>query len=210
MDHVVCRNERGKERKFTMQVWNLMKTPGFDGDTRKGWTVIGRPSANGASPTKAGAALVSPQPTFTPKEIAEKQEAEAIAEVQREAALISGEPVVDAAAPVATEATAPAPEAPAAAAEPPAPVESAPATEPVVEVQAEAPAAEVKKDNLGAINGTGDKVVGILNGAGIYTYAQLAAAKTTDINAALEAGGMGPKKAMVPAWKMKAAELAKA
>lgn len=200
MDHVVCRNERGKERKFTMQVWNLMKTPGFEGDTRKGWTVIGRPGANGASPTKAGAAPVSPQPTFTPKEIAEKQEAEAIAEVQREASLISGEPVVDAAAPVATEAPsapAPAPEAPVAAAEPPAPVEAA-------------TAAEVKKDNLGAINGTGEKVVGILNGAGIFTYAQLAAAKTTDINAALEAGGMGPKKAMVPAWKMKAAELAKA
>lgn len=203
MDHVKVRNVKGKERLFSLQVWNLMRTPKETGDTRKGWTVIER--VNGAAPTPAPGAKAQPggpQPTFQPEELKAKEEAAFKAEAERATGMISGEATAPAPEPVAAEAAAPAAEAPKAD-----PAETA---TPAPENEAAPAAPPAKKDNLAQIQGTGEKVVAILNGIGIHTFAQLAGASIGAVNKALDEGGMGPKKAMVPTWKMKAAELAKA
>lgn len=202
MDHVVARNEKGKERKFSLQVWNLMASAGAKGDTRKGWTLIQR--VNGEPVVPVPTQAPEKGPTFIPEEIAKAETEKVVAEERRATEMISGEPQPDKPAeadPAPKEAVVAAP-----AAETP-PVAPKPAPEP----PKAAPVAngQVKTDDFTKINGTGEKVDALLKAAGILTYKQLADAQPTEIGKVLDAGGLGPKRAMVPAWKMKAAELAK-
>lgn len=117
--------------------------------------------------------------TFIPDEIREAQAKVAEQEREVETSMISGSPV-------------------------------GPLASPVPETAAPVAAAAVGAgDNLATIEGIGPKVAGILNAAGIGTFKDLASAPLTTINKALDEAGMGPKKALTPSWKTKAAELAK-
>jgi small subunit ribosomal protein S16 len=93
------------------------------------------------------------------------------------------EPVAEEAAPVVEEAPAEEP-----VAEEAAPVaEEAPAEEPVAEEAA--PAEEASGDDLKKIEGVGPKIEGLLNDAGIKTYADLAAADVDRLKEILAAAG---------------------
>jgi predicted flap endonuclease-1-like 5' DNA nuclease len=109
-------------------------------------------------------------------------------------------------APAPTEAT-PAPEAP---------PEPAPAPDPTPEPEVtsepdpvpEAPAEPVEVQHSTELSGLDEsltpKVAQVLAAAGISTFAQLNAATLPTINKALDAAGLGAKKAQAPGWKSKA------
>jgi predicted flap endonuclease-1-like 5' DNA nuclease len=68
-----------------------------------------------------------------------------------------------------------------------------PAAAPVVEAKPAAPAAPVvpvAADNLEIIEGIGPKIAGVLNSAGIKTFAQLAATDVTKLQGILTAAGL--------------------
>ena len=185
------RHENGQEKPISLMSWNLLANKTERGTTRKGWTKI-------AGPTKSDVKAevpTGPSVAFIPPEVTEEQHR---ARLAHETAMISGE--AQAAEPVA----------PAKPAEGPAPVSDPSAEAPAEAVVNDPPVTEppVKRDPLHTMPSMTARVAEVLNGIGINTYADLAKAETSVINKALETSGLAPKRAQVPGWKMKAAELA--
>lgn len=184
----------GARKPVSERAWKLMANSVEQGDTRKGYRLISPGAASKPATKPSG---LPKTPSFIPPEVEEAAKKKALADAKAEATMISGAKVEDApeqatAAEVVNEATAPAEDLAPATAETPAPAPGAAA------------------DNLAAIEGITKKVVEVLAGIGVSTYAQLAKAAAPTINQALDAAGLGPKKAQVPSWKQKAATLAKA
>lgn len=194
MQNVIIRNKAGLEKTITQRAWDLMASKLEPGDTRKGWTRVGRAEAK---PIK-GASPMGPRASYLPEEIREEQ-ARKLAEAEKKAltGMIAGAQ----------------PEAPAAeAAAPVAPVEQAQAAEqapaaPVAEAEkTPQPPAEPKQDDIAAIPGIGPKAAEALAGIGIVSFAALASAEPTAIMKALDGVGLAAKKAQVPNWKQEAAK----
>lgn len=216
MPHLIIEDEKGNQKTVSEQAWKLMRSALGKDDVRKGFRLVGPVSEKGS--TAARPTLAPNRPAFVPDMILER--AKAVAEENRvlESELISAEPrpasPVPPSAPVAEVAPVASP-----VAEVPAPVlegvkqvmqEAASevfGNEPTTATETEVP--DPKADPLHAIETLGVKVAEILASIGITTYAQLANADIGAINTALDAGKMGPKKALVPSWKMKAKALAK-
>lgn len=180
----------GARKPVSERTWKLMANSVEQGDTRKGYRLISPGAASKPATKPSG---LPKTPSFIPPEVEEAAKKKALADAKAEATMISGAKV-DAATVTAEEAPA-AGEAQAS--------DDAPSSE-------EAPAATVttgKSDNLAAIEGITKKVVEVLAGIGITTYAELAKAPAPTINQALDAAGLAPKKAQVPNWKQKAATL---
>ena len=188
MQNVIIRNKAGLEKTITQRAWDLMASKLEPGDTRKGWTRVGRAEAK---PIK-GASPMGPRASYLPEEIREEQ-ARNLAEAEKKAltGMIAGAQ----------------PEAPAAeAAAPEAPAEQAPAA-PVAEPEkTPQPPAEPKQDDIAAIPGIGPKAAEALAGIGIVSFAALASAESTAIMKALDGVGLAAKKAQVPNWKQEAAK----
>jgi predicted flap endonuclease-1-like 5' DNA nuclease len=198
MRKVIVRNEKGAQKPLAETVWKLMASSKEQGDTRKGWTLVGY-EGEAKAPTKlaASAGAKAAQPfVVVPPELLEHEHKKETATIS---GMISGELPEGAApeAPVEKEAAvvAEAPAKPAQAPEKPAPAP----------VKAEATA---KGDNLASIPNLGPKAAEALAAAGITTFAALAKAPANEVNKALDAAGMGAKRAQVPSWKTKAADLA--
>lgn len=190
-EFVIVRNEKGQEKRLSATTWKLMGNAQSSGNTRKGWTLVeGKRWKAPVSPTKAK----DPVATFIPPEIQEAENAKHKAEQGLAAKMISAEPAPKA-EPVASEEEAK-------------PVVADAAAEEAPEAEVPEPAPVVGGDKLTAIDGITEKVEGILKGAGITTYKQLAGAPITIINKALDEAGLSPKKALAPTWKTKAKELA--
>jgi len=191
MQNVIIRNKAGLEKTITQRAWDLMASKLEPGDTRKGWTRVGRAEAK---PIK-GASPMGPRASYLPEEIREEQ-ARNLAEAEKKAltGMIAGAQ----------------PEAP--AAEAVAPVEQAQAAEqapaaPVAEAEkTPQPPAEPKQDDIAAIPGIGPKAAEALAGIGIVSFAALASAESTAIMKALDGVGLAAKKAQVPNWKQEAAK----
>lgn len=177
----------GARKNISERTWQLMANSAEQGDTRKGYRLL---SAAAAAKPAAKPAGIPKTPSFIPPEVEEAAKKKALAEVKAESEMISGAKVeeVPIQAPAAEEVN----EAP------------APAEEPAVTTDS---TAKMNADNLAAIEGITKKVVEVLAGIGITTYAELAKAAAPTINQALDAAGLGPKKAQVPSWKQKAATL---
>lgn len=178
----------GAEKRVSAKTWDLMRNSKEQGDTRKGYRLVSR-----SSPTTPGVVVKGDQPTFVPPEILEAEKKAHAAQEATHAAMVSG---------VKTDAAENAPVAV---------VEAAPMPEPIVEAEAApapqeaAPAAPATTgQDLTKVEGIGPKVAELLNGIGITTYEALAKAPITQINTALDAAGLSPKKAQVPSWKTKA------
>lgn len=177
----------GARKTVSERTWQLMANSAEQGDTRKGYRLLS-PGAVAKPATKP--AGLPKTPSFIPPEVEEAAKKKALAEVKAEAEMISGAKVEEA------HEAAPAAEA---VHEAPAPVEEAAVTTDTT--------ANTNADNLTAIEGITKKVAEVLAGIGVSTYAQLAKAAAPTINQALDAAGLGPKKAQVPNWKQKAATL---
>lgn len=196
MRKVVVRNERGAQKELSEATWNLMKSSKEQGNTRKGWTLVGEKGEvkAPAAARSAGAQAKKEHPfVVVPPEIAEAAKK---AEDEKLGGMIAGTKPQE-----ATPASAPAAAQEDAGAEGEAP---APTAAPPAAQTNEQP----KADNLAALPQLGPKAQEALNAAGIYTYAQLAATPANKLNAVLEGAGMGPKKAQVPGWIGKAKDLA--
>lgn len=192
----------GRPREVTPYAWDLMRTKDEHGEVRKGYKLVGPAPEKGLA--KPAPVIKSTQPTFIPDEIQEAERARVKREADEAATMISGS------APAKEEA--PAPE----------PVKEAPsAPEPVTLVQDSVPAAAPAPaptpasvarttDDLTKINGITAKVVEVLAAVGVRTFADLAAKAPNEINQALVKAQLAPKSAMVPNWKNKAGEFAKA
>lgn len=187
MSKVTIENARGVRKEISEQSWKLMSSKSESGDTRKGWTLVrNAPDKTKASaaPKVAKSAGAKEHPFgYLPPELQEEQAKKA---AQLEASMTSGEPGAGAAADAGSEQG------------------NAPGSE-----KSDAASGTSQGDNLGLINGIGPKVVEALAAVGIKTYSDLAKANAADISKALDAANMAPKKAQIPSWKMKAAELAK-
>jgi predicted flap endonuclease-1-like 5' DNA nuclease len=207
MGQVIIENEKGVQKTVSQQSWRLMRSAGQkDDNVRKGYRLVG-PAGSKKDPKPSPTQPTAPSVPFHPESVLLAAKAAMEENRAKESAMISAEPQKQ---PVASPAP-PKPEL----VEPIAPVVEIPAP---VEVPPPAPVATpapttveapVKSDPLETIEGVGAKAAEILRSIGINTYAQLAAAQTADINIALDKGGFGPKKALVPKWKMKAKELSK-
>lgn len=179
----------GARKTISERTWQLMANSAEQGDTRKGYRLL---SAAAASKPAAKPAGIPKTPSFIPPEVEEAAKKKALAEVKAEAEMISGAKVDE--EPI---------QAPAAET-----VNEVPAAEQVEEAAVTTDStAKMNADNLAAIEGITKKVVEVLAGIGITTYAELAKAAAPTINQALDAAGLGPKKAQVPGWKQKAATL---
>jgi len=199
MQNVIIRNKGGLEKTITQRAWDLMASKLEPGDTRKGWTKVGASAAKAIK----GAAPMGPRASYLPAEIREEQ-AEVAAEAEKVAlaGMIAG-------AKAEAPAPAPAPQAePQKGPEEAAKAPAAPAAEPEKPAATEEQAT-AKKDAIAAMPGVGEKAAEALAAAGITTYAELAKAEPTAIMKALDAVGLGAKKAQVPQWKQNAAKLAK-
>lgn len=184
MSKVTIENARGVRKEISEQSWKLMSSKSESGDTRKGWTLVRNAGKKAEAPKVAKSAGAKEHPFgYLPPELQEEQAKKA---AQLEASMTSGEPGAGAAADAGSEQG------------------NAPGSE-----KSDAAAGTSQGDNLGLINGIGPKVVEALAAVGIKTYSDLAKANAADISKALDAANMAPKKAQIPSWKMKAAELAK-
>ncbi len=221
MGQVIIENEKGVQKTVSAQSWRLMRSAGQkDDNVRKGYRLIG-PAGSKKDPKPSPTQPTAPSVPFHPESVLLAAKAAMEENRVKESAMISAEPQK----PVAPPAQ---PEQPVTGDEPVV-TETAPIAEtvselPVTEITipvtestipetiSEVPVTiseHVKSDPLETIEGVGVKAAEILRSIGINTYAQLAAAQTSDINIALDKGGFGPKKAMVPKWKMKAKDLSK-
>lgn len=180
-DFVIVRNSEGKERRWSRNTYRLLPKR-----LKAEWQIVGEAKGPGAPTQNAGGHKIA---TFLPPELEEAQRGKVEAERATESAMISG---------VASEPPKeqmPAPLASAAHAK---------AAEPVNK-KSEKPA---KADDLSALPNMGAKCAEALAAAGIDSFAKLIETPTPDINRVLEAANFLPKKAQVPGWKLKAAELA--
>ncbi len=181
----------GQRKTISARTWELMANSRDRGDTRKGYRLIK------GGDTKAVAAKVAAVKTKTPTMIppAIQAAADAALEAERaaEAAMMSGSKGEA----VAVEAAS----APVAVDEPPAGAEATPAPAPPA---APAEVAGLPTELSGLDESLTTKVAQVLAAAGISTFAQLNAATLPTINKALDAAGLGAKKAQAPGWKSKA------
>lgn len=199
-------NAKGQQREVTERIWDLMKSAKERGNVRKGWTFVKSMTAGEAKASaKAGAVKVAGPagPTFIPKEIEEAAKIKAAEASAIAGATVTKEDVLkDEGFSVQSEPAAtpePAQEAP------PVPVAQAqPAQAPDVVAQGEPAHAP---DDMSKVPHTSVKSIEALRSIGITTYAQLADASVASIEKALEAAGLGAKKAVVPKWKEAANEL---
>lgn len=182
--YVTIRNAKGQTRTITARAWNLMKNAkDGEGNTRKGWTKID--AGQKPVPIVTGQRPKGALP-FVPPEIEEAQRQSAIAETERVSAMISGNPTKPSngsAKPIAQ------------------------AKAETAEVSAEDAGADDKSRAFKGIPGLTAKAEKALGTIGITTFVQLAEANPAEVNKALDAVGLGPKKAQVPNWKMKAKQL---
>lgn len=213
MGQVIIENEKGVQKTVSQQSWRLMRSAGQkDDNVRKGYRLVG-PAGSKKDPKPSPTQPTAPSVPFHPESVLLAAKAAAEENRVKESAMISAEPQKQ---PVASPAQ---PEQPVTG-DAPVVTETAPVAETVSAAPVEVPApvatpaptaaeAPVKSDPLETLEGMGVKAAEILRSIGINTYAQLAAAQTSEINIALDKGGFGPKKAMVPKWKMKAKDLSK-
>lgn len=188
-DFVIVRNAEGKEQRWSRNTYRLLPKR-----MKAEWQIVGEAKGPGAPAQSASGAKAA---TFLPPELIEAERAMAESERVAQSAMISG------AAQEQPKEAAPAPLASAA---------SAKAAEPVKATakQPEKKASEkpAKADDLSALPNMGAKCAEALAAAGIDSFAKLIETPTPDINRVLEAANFLPKKAQVPGWKLKAAELA--
>lgn len=188
-DFVIVRNAEGKERRWSRNTYRLLPKR-----MKAEWQIVGEAKGPLAPAQSASGAKAA---TFLPPELIEAERAMAESERVAQSAMISG------AAQEQPKEAAPAPLASAA---------SAKAAEPVKATakQPEKKASEkpAKADDLSALPNMGAKCAEALAAAGIDSFAKLIETPTPDINRVLEAANLLPKKAQVPGWKLKAAELA--
>jgi predicted flap endonuclease-1-like 5' DNA nuclease len=184
----------GQRKTISQRTWELMANSRDRGDTRKGYKLIK------GGDTKAVAAKVAAVKTKTPTMIppAIQAAADAALEAERaaEATMMSGakgEAVAVEAAPEPAPAPDPTPE-PEVTSEP----------DPVPEAPAEPVEVQHSTELSGLDESLTPKVAQVLAAAGISTFAQLNAATLPTINKALDAAGLGAKKAQAPGWKSKA------
>lgn len=209
------------EREISASAWNLCRSAKERGNTRKGWTFLryleapskGKGKSEVAQvPTAAGATYIPPEVAAAASQAAAEATMLAGEHVTPEQVLSSGvvgsqEPQKAASAPV----VAPEPS------EPPAPAESPakPPLEPAADVRADAAAAaaaaaathEGAKDDLQKVKNVGPKTEQVMNGVGIFTYAQLRDADEKALADALDANGLSVKKALIPHWKKDAGQI---
>jgi predicted flap endonuclease-1-like 5' DNA nuclease len=199
-------NAKGQQKEVTERIWDLMKSSKEQGNKRKGYTFLKSMTAGEAKASaKAGAVKVAGPagPTFIPKEIEEAAKMKA-----QEASAIAGATVTT--EDVLKDEGFTVPSKPEAAPEPaqeapPAPVAKAqPAQAAPVAAQDEPAQAA---DDMTKVPHTSVKSIEALRSIGITTYAKLADASIAEIEKALDAAGLGAKKAVVPKWKEAANEL---
>ena len=185
MGTVVIENTRtGQQKTISQRTWDLMANSKERGDTRKGYRLV--KGATAATPAKANPATVK-TPTMIPPSIQAAADAALEAERKAEALMISGAKPEELGEVPAAEVAAPTQEAP----------------------QADAAPAEVEADLPTELAGLDEsltpKVAQVLAKAGIATKAQLKAATLPTVNKALDAAGLGAKKAQAAGWKSKVA-----
>lgn len=180
-DFVIVRNSEGKEQRWSRNTYRLLPKR-----MKAEWQIVGEAKGPLAPAQSASGAKAA---TFLPPELIEAERAMAESERVAQSAMISG------AAQEQPKEAAPAPGASAAHAK---------AAEPVNK-KSEKPA---KADDLSALPNMGAKCAEALAAAGIDSFAKLIETPTPEINRVLEAANFLPKKAQVPGWKLKAAELA--
>lgn len=207
MGKIIVANDQGVQRTIAEQAWSLMRSHKEQGNTRKGWTYVGPYTGKNGGPTAAPAQ--GPKVTFVPKEVEEAANAAFLAEKQREAEMISGEPQAVPESKSAKSAKSASPD--------PLPdtalktkASASPAKSAEEPSKPSAPPYAGPKDDLAAMEGVGKKAAEVLASIGIHTYVQLATSAPGAINKALKEANLGPKVAQVPAWKQAAAKLAKA
>lgn len=197
---LIIRHKNGLEKRVTDRAYRIMPA-----SLRKSWEVVRRVD-DGGKPGTAGAKDMKLSPSFLPEEIEEGVASEEHkAKNASEAASMSGEPVA------ATVSAAPQPPAAHPVTSKPE-VQAAPAAAAAQGVKADGgdePIAQQRADDLAILPNMGAKAAEALNAGGIRTYEQLAAATTPDLNAMLDKSNLGAKRAQVPQWKSKAADLAK-
>jgi predicted flap endonuclease-1-like 5' DNA nuclease len=183
----------GQRKTISARTWELMANSRDRGDTRKGYRLIK------GGDTKAVAAKVAAvktkTPTMIPPAIQAAADAALKAERAAEATMMSGSKGEALGATVAPE-PAPAPDP-----TPEPEVTPDPAPEPPA---APAEVADLPTELSGLDESLTHKVAQVLAAAGISTFAQLNAATLPTINKALDAAGLGAKKAQAPGWKSKA------
>lgn len=187
MNFVTVRDEKGVEKEWSAEVWRLAASSKERGDTRRGHTLVkGKkgPLEKTSPVVKEGVAAA---PGFEPEEIAEK-----VKKVSGGNPTASSTP----AAPVVKEA-----EQAEEGSQDPAPEE---AVQPKPNADPANSSAAPASDDLTRIEGIGPKVVTLLKGIGINSFADLINADPVAINKALDEANMAPKKAQVTKWKMEA------
>ena len=184
MGTVVIENVlKGTRKTISQRTWDLMANSKERGDTRKGWRAL---KGVTATPAKSNPATVK-TPTMIPPSIQAAADAALEAERKAEALMISGAKPEELGEAPAAEVAAPTQEAP----------------------QADAAPAEVEADLPTELAGLDEsltpKVAQVLAKAGIATKAQLKSATLPTVNKALDAAGLGAKKAQAAGWKSKVA-----
>ncbi|HOY29269.1 MAG TPA: hypothetical protein PLR96_09870 [Flavobacteriales bacterium] len=186
MGTVVIENTRtGQQKTISQRTWDLMANSKERGDTRKGWRAL---KGVTATPTKANPATVK-TPTMIPPSIQAAADAALEAERKAEALMISGAKPEELGEAPAAEVAAPSQEA--------TQVGAAPAEE--------GKEADLPTELAGLDESLTPKVAQVLAKAGIATKAQLKAATLPTVNKALDAAGLGAKKAQAAGWKSKVA-----
>lgn len=187
MGTVVIENiKTGRQKPLSQRSWDLMANSKERGDTRKGFRLV--KGATAASPAKANPATVK-TPTMIPPSIQAAADAALEAERKAEALMISGAKPEELGEAPAAEVAAPAQEAPQA--------DAAPAEE--------GKEADLPTELAGLDESLTPKVAQVLAKAGIATKAQLKSATLPTVNKALDAAGLGAKKAQAAGWKSKVA-----
>lgn len=191
------------ERVLSGSAWDLLKSSKEPGNTRKGWSFV-RFDEPGKGAARAKA--INSSDTYIPPEVASAATATAEQVAAAEASMTAGEKVTSEQVSASTgskgaEQTSSAD-----------PAQEAQVEQPAQEAQQEAAGAagEQPNDDLSKIKNVGPKTVDVLIAAGIRTYAQLRDANEAELAAALDANGLGVKKALITHWKKDAAALANA
>lgn len=192
-DFVIVRNAEGKERRWSRNTYRLLPKR-----LKAEWQIVGEAKGPLAPAQSASGAKAA---TFLPPELIEAERAMAESERVAQSAMISG------AAQEQPKEAAPAPLASAASAKAAEPVKE-PVNDPAKQPEKKASEKPAKADDLSALPNMGAKCAEALAAAGIDSFAKLIETPTPDINRVLEAANFLPKKAQVPGWKLKAAELA--
>ena len=198
------------EREIAGSAWNILKSSKERGNTRKGWTFVrfADPKAKkvaGVAP-KAGAPDAS---TYIPPEVAAAATVAAAEATMLAGQEVTVDEVLASQGHLTPDPNGTAPAAPDTPAPPPAPVVVPPA--PKAEAQAAAVKADAAydgpKDDLQKVKNVGPKTEQVINSMGVYTYAQLRDVDEKALEAALEANGLGVKKALIPHWKKHAGDI---